>query len=337
MQKKRFGSTELQVSVIGMGGIPIQRVSDEEATILLEIALDEGINFFDTARGYTDSEIKFGRVLGPRHKDAIVATKSMARSREDMEKDIELSLNNLQMDFIDLYQLHNVRTKEELNQVLAPDGALAALRRAQAKGIVKHVGITSHVATVLAEAVSTGEFETMQFPFNVVEQESAKTMLPLAQKLDMGVIVMKPLAGGALVPADLALRFFSDQNVSTIIPGMDSPEQIRANAGLGRESMPLTAKEKEHLQGEIAKLGNRFCRRCEYCLPCPQGVNIPGIFTLEGYWSRYGLKEWAEQRYAQMPIRASACVECGICETRCPYNLPIREMLKEASTHFDKQ
>lgn len=334
MKRRRLGRTDLKVSVVGMGGIPIQRIDRQDAVGVLETAISLGINFFDTARGYTDSEEKFGLVLGPRHSEVIIATKSTARTKEAMAADIDISLSNLQVEFIDLYQLHNVRTKEELAQVLAPDGALVALHEAQAAGKVRHIGITGHVLDVLVEAVKTNEFETVQFPFNAVETEAAAALLPLAEKLDMGVIVMKPLAGGALAPAELALRFLGDYPVSTIIPGMDSIEQVKANAKLGDALLPLTEEEKQRLQKEIAQLGNRFCRRCEYCLPCPQGIRIPLVFTFDGYWTRYGLKEWAEERYASMEAKAGDCVGCGTCESRCPYNLPIREMLKEAAEHF---
>ncbi|MGB9847437.1 MAG: aldo/keto reductase, partial [Desulfotomaculales bacterium] len=207
MEMRQLGRTGLKVSLIGFGGIPIQRVNNEAAAVVLQAALAAGINFFDTARGYTDSEEKFGLVLGKGGLHPVIATKSMARTREEMAADIERSLKNLQVDYIDLYQLHNVRSREDLRQVLAPDGALAALREAQAAGKVRHVGITGHVVDVLAEAVQTGEFETVQFPFNAVEREGAARLLPLAEKLDMGVIVMKPLAGGALRPVRLALRF----------------------------------------------------------------------------------------------------------------------------------
>lgn len=336
MEKRRLGKTELQVSLIGMGGIPIQRVDKEEAGAVVRAALEAGINFFDTARGYTDSEEKFGTVFGGERAGAVIATKSMARTRAAMAADIATSLANLKVDSIDLYQLHNVRTRDDLKQVLAPDGALAALREAQAAGKVKHVGITGHVVDVLVEAVKTSEFETVQFPFNAVEKEGAERLLPLVEKLDLGVIVMKPLAGGALRPAELALRFLLDYPVSTIIPGADSVAQVRENAALGVSPRPLTPAERDELSRQIAGLGNRFCRRCEYCLPCSQGINIPFIFVLDGYWTRYGLKEWAKERYDALDVKADACVECGLCESRCPYSLPIRELLKEADLHFSK-
>lgn len=336
MEMRRLGRTGLKVSLIGFGGIPIQRVDNETAREVLQAALAAGINFFDTARGYTDSEEKFGLVLGKEGPRPIIATKSTARTREEMAADIERSLKNLQVDYIDLYQLHNVRSREEFRQVLASDGALAALREAQAAGKVRHVGITGHVVDVLVEAVRTGEFETVQFPFNAVETEGAARLLPLAEKLDLGVIVMKPLAGGALRPVRLALRFLFDYPVSTIIAGADSVAQVEENAALGNNPIPLTAAEREELARRIEGLGNRFCRRCEYCLPCPQGINIPFIFMLDGYWTRYGLKEWAEERYRALDVKADACVECGTCEKRCPYNLPVRELLKEAQDHLSR-
>ncbi|MGI6604733.1 MAG: aldo/keto reductase [Firmicutes bacterium] len=334
MEKRRLGRTGLKVSLIGMGGIPIQRVGREDAKAVVSAAIAAGINFFDSARGYTDSEEKFGLALGLQRDDIYVATKSMARGRDEMARDIDASLHNFKRDYVDLYQLHNVRTKEELKRVLAPDGALAALRAAQLEGKVRHVGITGHIMEVLVEAVQTGEFETIQFPFNAAELEGAERLLPLAEKHDLGVIVMKPLAGGALRPAHLALRFLLDFPVSTIIPGMDSVAQIEENTALAEKFVPLTDEERNELQTEIARLGNRFCRRCEYCQPCPQGIAIPTIFTFDGYWSRYGLKEWAAERYWALNVQADACVECGECERRCPYNLPVRDLLKEAVSHF---
>ena len=329
MKKRRLGRADLDVSFMGMGGIPIQRIDSESAAKVLDAAIEAGINFFDTARGYSDSEEKFGTVLGPRHSEVIIATKSMARTKEAMAADVKTSLRNLQVDFIDLYQLHNVRTRRA-NAGALP-GASGGFGEAQAAGKVKHVGITGHIVDVLVEAVKTNEFETVQFPFNAVETEAATALLPLAEKLDLGVIVMKPLAGGALTPAELALRFFWDY-LFYCYSGMDSIEQVKAK--LGERALLLTHEERQHLNTEIDRLGNRFCRRCEYCLPCPEGIRIPVIFTFDGYWTRYGLKDWAEERYAQMKVKAGACIECGTCESRCPYNLPIREMLKEVAEHF---
>ena len=330
MNYRILGRTGLRVSVMGFGGIAIQRVTPEEAEAIVNRALDEGINFFDTARGYTDSEAKLGTALSKRRSEAIIATKSMARSKEGMAADIRKSLATLGVDMIDLYQLHNVKDKESLEQILAPNGALEALKEAQRDGLIKHIGITGHIKEFLLEALKTGEMSTVQFPFNAVEPD-CQDLLELAQQTNTGVIVMKPLAGGAIRNANLALRYLLEQSVTTVIPGMDTIQQVEENASLGREAKPLTLEEKQILQGETDQLGARFCRRCEYCKPCPQGIDIATVFLLEGYYTRYDLKDWAIERYKALESRADACVECGQCEAKCPYNLPIRRMLADAA------
>ena len=329
MQYRTLGRSGLKVSIIGFGGLPIQRVSFDKAKDIVNKALDLGINFFDTARGYTDSESKLGQVLAARRSEAVIATKSMARTKELMAEDIQISLQQLGVDYIDLYQFHNVKTKEELDQILSAGGALEALTEAKKKGIVKHIGITSHIPAVLKEAIKAAEIETIQFPFNAVEAANGEELLALAESANTGVIVMKPLAGGAIRQADLALRFILAYPVSSIIPGMDSIEQVAANAEIGDGIRPLTEEEMSALKKETDQLGTTFCRRCEYCQPCPQNINIPLIFLLEGYYTRYNLKDWAKNRYQDI-VGADQCVECGACEEKCPYDLPIRQMLKDA-------
>lgn len=330
MNYRTLGRTGLRVSVMGFGGIPIQRVTAEEAEIIVNRALDQGINFFDTARGYTDSEAKLGAALKKRRQEAIIATKSMARSKDEMAADIRKSLATLGVEFIDLYQLHNVKDKAALEQILSPEGALAALKEAQREGLIKHIGITGHIKELLLEALQTAELATVQFPFNAVERD-AQDLLDLAKQTNTGVIVMKPLAGGAIRNAKLALRYLLEQPVSTVIPGMDSVQQVEENAVLAGEAQPLNWEEQQALKEETDKLGEAFCRRCEYCKPCPQDIDIPGIFLLEGYYSRYDLKDWAKERYRGLSSKADACIECGQCEEKCPYSLPIRRMMANAA------
>ncbi|GAB6179261.1 aldo/keto reductase [Desulfotomaculum defluvii] len=329
MQYRTLGRTGLEVSVIGFGGIPIQRVTEQEAVTLVNRALDLGINFFDTARGYTDSEAKLGLVLKQRRKEAILATKSMARTKDGMTADIQKSLTTMGVDYIDLYQCHNVKDHESLEQILSPNGALVALKEAQSKGLIGHIGITGHVQETLVEALKTGKFATVQFPFNAVETE-AKELLAMAQQTNTAIIVMKPMAGGALRNARLALGYLLEQPVTTIIPGVDSLQQIEENAQLGNEFTPLREEERIALKEETEKLGPVFCRRCEYCKPCPQGIDIPTVFLLEGYYNRYDLKDWAKERYKALEAKADMCIECGQCEEKCPYSLPIRKLLSEA-------
>lgn len=331
MKYRRLGKTELQVSVTGFGGIPIQRIDASFAEQVVDRAIELGINFFDTARGYTDSEEKLGAALKKHRDQVIIATKSMARDKKGMAEDIEKSLRTMGVDYIDLYQMHNVKDKGALEQVLGGGGALAALKEAKEKGKIRHIGVTGHIKDVLMEILQTGEMETVQFPFNPVEVSGAGKLFELAEKMDTGVIAMKPLAGGALTNAKLAMRFILEHPVSVAIPGMDSLEQVEENAAVGNAPRPLSETEREELARIVAKLGTRFCRRCEYCLPCQQGIDIPSVFLFDGYYTRYELKDWAKQRYQAMDVKPDSCLDCGECEERCPYNLPIREMLKEAA------
>ncbi|MTI79349.1 MAG: 4Fe-4S dicluster domain-containing protein [Firmicutes bacterium] len=333
MQYRELGKTGLKVSVVGFGGLPIQRVTFEEGSRVVNKALDLGINFFDTARGYTDSEEKLGQALQKRRSEAIIATKSMARTKEDMAADIKLSLQTLGIDYIDLYQLHNVKDKNALEQVFGPGGAVEALLEARQKGLIKHIGITGHIQEILKEALKYDVLESVQFPFNAVEVDDGEELLKLAESKNVGIIIMKPLAGGALTNADLALRFILSYPVSSIIPGMDSEEQVEANANVV-EKQPLTKEEENTLAKEKGKLGTTFCRRCEYCQPCPQNINIPTVFLLDGYFTRYNLKHWANERYKTLPVAVEECIDCGECEEKCPYDLPIREMLKEVGSRL---
>lgn len=334
MKYRTLGKTGLNVSVVGFGGIPIQRVSAVEAHAIVNRALDLGINFFDTARGYTDSEEKLGAALKARRKEAVIATKSMARTGEAMAADIKRSLETMGLDYIDLYQLHNVKNKRELDRVLSPDGALAALKEAKKEGLIRHIGITGHIKDFLAQTLVLEEIETVQFPFNAVETVGVPELLKQAGVKGKGVIVMKPLAGGALRNGNLALRYILEHDVTTAIPGMDSLQQVEENAGVGNALQPLTAAERYALDEEVKTLGSEFCRRCEYCKPCSQHIDIPTVFLLDGYYTRYNLQDWARERYQALKAGADACIGCGECEERCPYNLPIRQMLAEAAARL---
>ncbi len=330
MEYRILGRTGKKVSLIGMGGIPIQRINCNDSKKVINYALNKGINFFDSARGYTDSEEKMGAVFSKNSNKICIATKSMARTKQEMKKDIEISLKNFGVSCIELYQLHNVKSDEELEKVMSKNGAVQALLEAKKEGKIKHIGITGHIVETLIKAIKTDIFDTVQFPFNAVEKKAAEELIPLANKLDIGTIVMKPLAGGAFKNVGLAIRWLLEYPITTIIPGMESEEQIKQNTYCGKKVVPLTVEEMKDLDEEVQSLGKTFCRRCGYCQPCPQGIDIPTIFILEGYWSRYGLKEWAKERYGTLKADVRDCIECGSCEEKCPYDLPITEMLKDS-------
>ncbi|HWR41846.1 aldo/keto reductase [Sporomusa sp.] len=331
MEKRRLGRTGFMVTPISFGALPVQRCTMEEAGEVLNAALDAGINFFDTARAYTDSEEKIGRHMSGRRSEYYLATKSMARNKAAMAHDVDLSLAAMKTDYIDLYQFHNVKAEQEWNEIMSPGGALEALKEAKAAGKIRNIGITGHNLDLLVRAVKTGEFSTVQVPFNCVEQGAAKELFPLAKSLDVGVIVMKPLGGGLIDHVDLALRFVLQHDDVVAIPGMDRVEHIEQNLAPTKDFTPLNAEETAKLTAEAEALGSNFCRRCGYCTPCVVGIEIPAMFILHLQYTRYDMKTAIPERYKGLKVKASECVECGECEARCPYNLPIRERMKKVA------
>ncbi len=332
MKKRRLGRTELEVTAISLGALPMQRCTMDEAGGVLETVLAAGINFIDTARAYTDSEEKIGRHLSPRRSEFYLASKSMARDKDAMAKDIDISLQAMKTDYIDLYQIHNIKTRKDLDSVMGAGGALEALKEAKAAGKIRNIGVTGHSVELLVEAVRTNEFSTVQVPFNFIETKAREELFPLAQSLDVGIIIMKPLGGGQVTHHNLALRFIVEHEGVVAIPGMDLVEQIHENLKALTEYKPLTAEERETLRQEAQVLGPNFCRRCGYCMPCAVGIDIPQNFIFHLQYTRYGLTEAIPKRYAGLAVKASACIDCGICEDRCPYDLPIRARLKQIAS-----
>lgn len=333
MEYRILGKTGLRVSRMGFGGIPIQRIDAAGTRTLMQKLVDAGVNYIDTARGYTVSESYLGEALEGLREHFVLATKSMARSKEAMAKDIDISLGNLRTNYIDLYQVHNPNMAQ-LEQVIAPGGALEALLEARDSGKIGHIGITVHSVEVFERALELDWVETIMFPYNIVETQG-EALIQECAKRNIGFIDMKPLAGGAIEDATLALRFVcSNPNVTLTIPGMADPAELTQNLNAVNNSAPLSGDELQQMDEIRNQLGTQFCRRCNYCAPCAAGINIPSVFLFEGYLSRYGLGAWARDRYGALEKKASDCLECGACETRCPYHLPIRQMMKQAADKF---
>ena len=326
MEYRILGKTGLNISRLGLGGIPIQKIDTKGTKALLRKLMSEGVNFIDTARGYTVSEEYLGFGLDGVREHFVLATKSMARTKGAMANDIATSLEKLCTDYIDLYQVHNPNAKD-LERVMAPDGALEALLEAKNQGKIGHIGITLHSVELFQKAVELPWVETIMFPYNIVETQGEELIARCAEK-NIGFICMKPLAGGAIDDAVTALRFVvSNPGVTVVIPGMADEAEIQQNVSAAADTTPLTDAELAKITEIRGQLGTNFCRRCNYCAPCTVGINIPSVFLFEGYFSRYDLKSWAADRYAQLPKTASDCIGCGACEERCPYQLPIRRML----------
>lgn len=332
MEKRILGKTGFELSVVGFGGIPAQRLDKEQVLELLTEAYNQGMNFIDTARGYMASEELIGWALEKLGREKFyLATKSMNRTYNGIILEFNQSLSFLRTDYIDLYQFHNIKSFADFDEIMGNNGAYKAVKELKEQGKIREIGISSHSKDVLDMVVDTDLFSTIQYPYNAVESQGEQ-VFKKAKANNIGVIVMKPLAGGAISKGELAIRYILDNpNISVVIPGMDSIPQVIQNARAGIDRRDMTEEEREILAKEASTLGAEFCRRCGYCSPCPEGIDIPSNFLMEGYYTRYNLKDWAKGRYESMSPNASDCIECGICETKCPYELPIRKMLKNVT------
>lgn len=330
MEYRILGKTGLKISRMGFGGIPIQKIDEEGTRKLLHEMMEKGVNYIDSARGYTVSEQYIGYGLEGIRDKFVLATKSMSRTKEAMAADIETSLGNFRTDYIDLYQVHNP-SMEQLDQVIGEGGALEALMEVKAAGKIGHIGLTAHSTAVFERALGLDWVETIMFPYNIVEQQGAELIHKCAEK-NIGFIDMKPLAGGAIEDATLALRYVcSNPDVTVVIPGMAEVRELEQNLAACSNTEPLTDEELKAMDKVREQLGTDFCRRCNYCAPCTVGINIPSVFLFAGYLQRYDLADWAKDRYSTLKVKASACIGCGKCEPRCPYHLPIREKLKKCA------
>lgn len=341
MITRRLGSTNWQVSIVGFGGIPIQQCDQDQVRDLLKLAIDRGVNFIDTARGYTVSEALIGHALKSLDRDSLyIATKTMGRTYEDAKKDFEISFRDLSLDTIDLYQFHNVSKEEDYQTIMGPGGAMEFFLEMKEKGYIREIGITSHSADLLREKIEDKKFQenisTIQFPNSAVETQGLD-IFKRARELDMGTIAMKPIAGGVLLNhAEESLRLIlENEDLTLAIPGMYTEEEVIKNTDLAINYKPLDDDERKSLKEEADLLGNDFCRRCNYCQPCPQNINISGLFLLELYYEKYGLVDWASKRYEDTPVKADECIKCGKCEAKCPYHLQIRDRLDHIDQLFN--
>jgi predicted aldo/keto reductase-like oxidoreductase len=339
MKTVRLGKTGLEVSRIGMGGIPITRPTEDEAIKVIQRALDLGITFIDTAWRYGDSEERIGKGVAGRRDQVVIATKTFTRGKGGEAKatalqQLEASLESLNTDYIDLWQFHGVNTLEEYKQILGPNGAMEAAQEVRQVGKVRHTGISSHSLDVALEAVRSDLFETIQFPFNFVNNDPADELVPLAREHDVGFIAMKPLAGGQLGDANLAIKYLLQFDNVVPDPGIQKVEEIVeivhiVNSG----SWELTPQEWQEIEDIRARLGRRFCQWCRYCMPCPQGVDIPPLMNarcIDNYGESF--ISWV----AEAVESAKNCIQCGECEEKCPYNLPIREMIEENIAFYER-
>ena len=342
MEYRALGRTGLTVSAIGLGSAQLGSSNTEYAVQLVHRALQLGVTFFDTARSYWDSEVKLGLALEGQREKVVVSSKTVEQGREDAWRQINESLERLRTDYLDNYHLHGLSKGEDMDKRLGPGGALGALIQAKEQGLIRHVGATSHRAEVLVEALKRFDFEVILVPMNMVEREPLAELIPLCREKGVGVTIMKPLATG-LLPVPLALRWLINQPIASAVPGMSTLEEFEAIAQVAESELALTPAEIMQVAMYQEEFERVRCRICHFCEPCPQGVQIgmhlgtdvmydhyrsmgPAAFRAFS-WSRHRIENELAEREKHI-ASIESCTHCGECEAKCPYGLPVMDMLQ---------
>ena len=333
MKSVRLGKTGIQISEVGFGGIPITRLSFDEGVDLVKHCFDQGITFFDTAYAYGDSEAKIGPALEGVRDRVVLATKTLVRDAAGAKAQLEESLSRLKTDHIDLYQLHNISNDESLDKILAPGGAYEAAVQAREEGKIGHIGFTAHNLDIAEKACRTGLFATVQVPFNFIEHDPADKLFPLARENDMGIIAMKPFGGGLLERAELCFGFLQQHGDVIPIPGLQSKQEVDENVRLYEKPRVLTQQDRDEIESIRSELGDRFCHRCEYCLPCPEGVAVWQVLLFKAQTKRFP-PEMVMKLSAGPMETAENCIQCEECAEKCPYELPVPEMISESLEQY---
>jgi hypothetical protein len=330
-----LGKTGIEVSEVGFGAIPIIRLSTADAVTVLRRAYDNGITLFDTANAYLDSEEKIGRAFDGLRSRLVIATKTLKRDGAGAEADIDLSLQRMRTDYIDIFQIHQVSLETDYQTATGPDGVLEAVYRAKKAGKIRHIGMTSHSIEMAAKLIKTGLFSTIQFPFNFIESRPVQELHPVAREEKMGILAMKPFGGGALDNGELCFKFLRRFPDVIPLPGFDAVEQVDQIVNIYKTENQVLPEDLDAMEAYRTELGQRFCRRCEYCQPCEHGVMITPAMNYPIIARRMSAAKAAGFSGKAMESVRN-CTECEECMKRCPYNLPIPEMLKENLELYDR-
>ena len=324
MEKVRLGRTEIIVGKNSFGALPIQRITKEEAAKLLRKAYDSGFNYFDTARNYTDSEEKMGYALSDVREKIIISTKTAAKNAEDFWKDLHTSLEKLKTDYIDIYQFHNPSFCPKPGD---GSGLYEAMLEAKEKGLIKHIGITNHRLAVAEEAVKSGLYETLQFPFSYLASEKDIALVKLCEEHDVGFICMKALAGGLITHSDVAYAYLAQFPVAPIW-GIQRESELDEFISYIDNPPAMTPEREEFIKKEKVELAGEFCRGCGYCMPCPMGIQINTCARMSLLLRRSPAAGHLSEKGQAMMKKIDDCINCGKCKAACPYGLDTPNLLK---------
>ncbi len=337
MERMNIGRTGLEAFRLGFGGIPIQRVSEKQAVETVVHAVRQGVDFIDTSRAYTTSERRIGLALKEAGKKVTLASKSHAKTADGIRADLETSLQELQRDCIEIYQVHFVKDETEYRKVISPGGALEGLRKARSQGLIGHLGMSSHSLDVLARAAEDGLFDTLMVCFSFLEPKARGAVIPKAREKNVGVLAMKPFSGGVIDDSRLALKYALSEPDILVLAGVEHPGLFDENWEVFREGAPLTEAENARI-AELQRTHEKvFCRRCDYCQPCPEGIPIQVVLGSRSMAKRMGMHTLRESRFWGAINKGRDCTECGTCLDRCPYELPIPDLMRANLRWLDEQ
>ena len=325
MREITLGNTGIKTPQNAFGALPIQRVDKEQAVKILRKAYEGGMIFFDTARGYTDSEEKLGAAFEGMRDKIYIATKAMPRTPEKLREDLETSLNNLKTDYIDLYQLHCV------SQCYRPDdgtGMYEVLLEAKQQGKIRHIGITAHKIGVAEEIAESGLYETLQFPFSYLATDRDIALVKKCEENGMGFIAMKGLSGGLLTNADACMAFMSQYPVLPIW-GIQRESELEEWLSFFQKVISMTEELKAVIEKDRAELLGDFCRGCGYCAPCSVDIIISQCARMSQLIRRSPSQGLLSEQWQKEMMKIDECIDCGLCKERCPYELDIPALLRK--------
>ncbi|WP_300081411.1 aldo/keto reductase [uncultured Thomasclavelia sp.] len=326
MEKVRLGRTNIVVNRNGFGALPVQRVNKEEAKVILKKAYANGINFFDSARAYSDSEEKIGLSLSDVRKDIYIATKTMATTVEDFWRDLNTSLELLKTDYIDIYQFHNPSFCPKPND---GTGLYEAMLEAKEQGKIKHIGITNHRLHVAKEAVESGLYDTLQFPFSYLASDKEEELVRLCKEKDVGFICMKALSGGLITRSDVAYAYLAQFDNTLPIWGIQKEKELDEFISYNDNPPVLNDEIKAIIEHDRKELAGEFCRGCGYCMPCPMGIEINQCARMSLMLRRSPSANWLSPHWQEEMKKIETCINCGKCKAHCPYDLNTPELLKK--------
>ena len=322
-----LGKTGIKTNKNGFGALPIQRISAEEAGGLLRKAFENGITFFDTARAYSNSEEKIGLALSPVRRQLFIATKTGAKTAEAFWKDLHMSLTMLKTDYIDIYQLHNPGFCPRPG---GEDGLYDALLDAKKQGKIRFLGITNHSLQIANEAVESGLYDTLQFPFNYLSSKEECELVARCKEKNIGFIAMKAMSGGLITNSAVAYAYLAQDEFSHVLPiwGVQRERELDEFLSYNQSPPALSEELRAVMQSDREQLAGAFCRGCGYCMPCPAGIEINNCARMSLLLRRSPSAQWLGDEWQKKMAKIEDCMHCGQCMKKCPYQLNTPQLLK---------